>query len=367
MKIRDISFLDMAEMDNDLYFFCSLYNSLFKITKNNHVEWIGIYEGEELYQRDMFSKAVPYRDKIFFIPLTGRKIVAYDVINKEFSSIDLELSERESGFVQVEKNGDDLLLIPQNINTPFTIFNMDALYVKTIDEINRKIKDNVKLPDVHENFSFYCTVNEGDYLYLTVADTNVVIKYVWSTSEIDFIRLLPEIHLKNISKIGNDYWITLMENKILNWNPKDDCCELFDVPDVSCDTGYPYLSMCGLKDTFLLLAGREGVTWRISKDLKKWEKVKYPDGFGARTPDVLLFSGWSNYDKEKMLLYPRGANGILQYDISSGSVNVCEIKQYDVEIKKAEQYLVKEYWKKKQIICEGEMALSDYLYDISIV
>lgn len=367
MRIRDISFMDMSEINNELYFFCSSYNSLFKITENHHLEWIGACESEELYQKDLFSRAISYRSKIFFIPLTGKRIVAYDVMNKEFSAIDLELSEDKSGFIQVESRGADLLLIPQSINTPFVLFNMDTYSIKKIEEINKKIKERVKLPDIYENFSIYCTANEGDYIYVTIADTNVIAKYIWNTSDISFSNLNKDVHLKNISKIGENYWMTLKENKILKWNPQNDNCELFDVPDAQTGSEYPYLMMCGVEKGLLLIAGRTEITWKISDDIQNWEKVKYPDGFGTQIPGVLLFSGWTHYDKEKMLLYPRGANGILQYDISSGSVNVCEIKQYDVEIKKAEQYLVKEYWKKKQIICEGEMVLSDYLYDISIV
>lgn len=356
-------FFDAIEHNSYIFFSEISFNGLFRLKiGNKKVELLGRFPYENMWQEDLHRNVFMYNNQLYFIPHNGHGISIYNPNTKEFSFVEIVAKNSDlTRFAQCVTIGNDILLIPVNLNTPFGIFHLMTNTFEELQEVNYKIA-KIKTETNATFFSVYSTILIGTELYLAVYDTNIFLKINLETLKIKEMVLPQKIHLRCVNRINDDFWFTLAEHMILQWN-ENGTYKLHNIPGLDTESDFPYIQILSGGNELVLLSGREDKFYQFNPISANWKDLSagFPESFNREMKDSLLFMGYKIFDDNQLFLYPRAGNGILKYNFTSNKFFF-----YDIYQEKAcshhlkiewEQYILRSY----QIINERDFDIENFL------
>lgn len=357
-------FHDAVIHDGYMYFSETTFNGLFRVKEEGgEAEFLGRFPEEDPWQGDLHRALYLRENKIYFIPLNGRGISIYDIENNSFSMIWLVLNDNERArYCQTIDIDAGILLIPSRLNVPFAIFHLDSEKIEFHREINRRIMEKIAPSNEWEFFSAHGAIKDGDMLYLSVGDTNVVFSLSLKTWNVDMTILPMYARIRCMNKINDVFWFTLKEHSIIQWNPTTGSCNKHTIPGKTKDLNYPYLLLLKHGDNLLLLAGREDKIWEIDDKRIEWKDcTDYIDkSFQRDIQGSLLFLGY-HADNESLILFPRSGNGVLKKKASEDVFSFIPVKYDRVFVSELRREWIKYLVKNNQLHFERDLALEDFL------
>ncbi|MBR3624331.1 MAG: hypothetical protein IKN43_13400 [Selenomonadaceae bacterium] len=330
-------FMSVARHGGYVYFSETTFNGLFRYKEGeNEAEFLGRFPNEDLWQGDLHREVFVKGDKLYFIPMNGHGITVYDCVDGTFEMLKILGKEEEYvHFAQCVKLENEILLIPVDYGTPFTLFNIETEEIRTLPEIFEKIAKNIPLPVRYEVFPVHSTVLKDDILYLSVSSTNILLKLSLADYKVEKIVLPFEIHLRYMSFFDGVFYFTAQEHLIASWKEADNTGQIYEMPGEAEDPNYPYLKIERYNNNLYVIAGREDHFWKFNPTTGEWQDLlkKAPEEFERDLKGPLLFLGYS-INKNILKLYPRAGNGFLTFDIEKGAF---EFKQYLYDAKAGEE------------------------------
>lgn len=190
-----------CKIDEYIWFMHGEINALMKCNVDTgETHCVGMVAEEKLIGQYLYSNIIQYKEKLYLIPRTAKKIAVYDIGVGEFEYVD---DIEETDFRCSCLIGEYIYLIPTHCNKGILVFNVNTL------KIERTISMAMN-NEVCENIAGTNCVYDGRYLFIPTYDFNGVQGCVIRLDSIDdSIKLL----FKNV--MGRGFCsIALLRNKV---------------------------------------------------------------------------------------------------------------------------------------------------------
>lgn len=358
-------FMDVAHHRGYVYFSETRFNGLFRCKEgDNQAEFLGRFPGEEPWQGDLHRNVFASGEKLYFIPMNGHGISAYDCSKGTFYM--LRVPGAEDDYVCFDyciKSYQTLLLIPMNFGTPFVLFNLKTEQITILLNISMQIMSLLPLPARYEVFSVHSGVCVDGCLYLAVSSSNILLKISLDDYHVKKIILPIEIHLRYMSFIDGTFYFTAQEHLIAAWREYDNHYQIYEMPYEPVDFNYPYLKVERYKDNLYIVSGREDRFWKFTPHTGGWIDLfkKIPLGFEREFRGALLFLGYE-VKENKMILYPRAGNGMLVFDLENEEFSFKRVQYASKLAKFFHNDWVDMIFDSGLLFVEWDLALEDYIH-----
>ena len=298
------------------------------------------------------------------IPMNGHGISVYDCANDTFEMVEIPGAYKEYvHFDYCIEQGEKILLVPLNLDTPFVIFDLQSGGVNILPEISAQIARLVPLPARYEMFSVHCAVYDADYLYLAVSSTNILLKIFLEDYQVERKILPIDIHLRYMSRIDGCFYFTAQEHLIASWREEDNSGKIYNMPYEPVDVNYPYLKVVAYKENLYVISGREDRLWKLNPAAEEWTDLlkKAPVGFERDFRGPLLFLGYEQ-ERKWIRLYPRAGNGELLLDLEEEEFSLKSITYAAEPALNFHNDYVRTIFDTGILFFEWELLLSDYIW-----
>ena len=357
-------FMDAAFHDGYMYFSENRFNGLFRVKDGGHeAEFLQRFPNEDIWQTDLHRNVFLKGDKLFFIPHNGHGISVYDIAQGDFSFINITKESKMLHYAQCILNDNDILLIPAHRNTPFARLHLDTESVDILQDITDKV--NTLIPQSQDKFIFsaYSAIKNREILWLAVLDTNMLLRLSMEPLQVETVVIPVNIHLRFLNQIGNYFYCTLREHKVLIWSMATMSYRLHKIPGKILDRDYPYLQVIPCNESVLILSGREDHFWRFDPISAMWTDLAslFPSTFQRDIAGSLLFLGYTISKNGELILYPRAGNGVLKYDFEQGIFIHQKISRSDKAIDELHKIWNLYFICKGDVMNESNLYLSSFL------
>lgn len=212
---------DFVVADGKWWYSSCLFNGLFcQSMENGHIEFMGLFPDEDLYQGNLYRRVILINRELFFIPFQARHISIYHLDYMRFEIFDVPDMEKMGKYVSAEHIENRLYLFPA--------YAPKALYFDLYERKLAELREfNEKISKFSENniqkFYMAGTVKSGNYIYLLLKDTNRLIRYGYK-QEKDIVSIYSPVSedekLGAIAASGRGFYISMSgKEQILYWEP----------------------------------------------------------------------------------------------------------------------------------------------------
>lgn len=132
-----ISCHDFIEIGEYVYFSNWFYNGLFKVEiKTGKTFFLGSFEGEKLFEKNIHWKMMLKNDKIYFFPRRGYHMHIYHVFDKKMQAVEIRKKD-EKFFVigEVMLEDDCIIFFSEQENYPIKKLKLNTLEVSQVKDM----------------------------------------------------------------------------------------------------------------------------------------------------------------------------------------------------------------------------------------
>ncbi len=272
---------------SNIWFVSNQFNALFKLnSRTKEISYITSFFEEIFFTDSLYTQAIYYREKIYFIPCVAERIAVFDISKQSVEYIYLEKEINNYNVAIYGKNM--LLLFPVKYMKTCWTLNMDTFELKSFKLDFSGIDKNIFKG--RENLCFYGdnAIREDYCIYYMIYDSNIILKYNVLQNECTFIDLHDQISF--MAAYAGDNAINLLStdgNELCVFDGKANNSKGLTIktnPEYKdiCNDGRlkAYTSIKLLKDGSLLCLPTKGNELKIiSKDMQKhsmsidWENI----------------------------------------------------------------------------------------------
>ncbi|MBP5553348.1 MAG: hypothetical protein J6X94_00595 [Lachnospiraceae bacterium] len=365
-------FHDMIEFDEYIYYSESSFNGLFRYKKDETIaEFVDTFPDEDIWQWDLHRRIIRYEDGLFFIPLNGRGISIYHPYNNQFDFIDISKGDGQNvhfsdTIILDEKK---VLLVPQ-CDEDFMVVNLDKRTVERFDLIvnMREMCIDNKTHNEWPRFSTQSNCRIDDDIYIALYDTSYIYKITLDRKDINVIKLPCDKHIRGISGTDDSIWISFMEDVVAKYDVLSGNIELKEIPYMTENATYPYLSVLEYFNKVVIIPGREDKFILTNRKMDEWELLNFPAGYKREFGfgNTVLTLDYRIVETN-LYMYPRSSNGILIYDFINNSLDNRSINYKNEFTEYLNGKLAASYIKEDIIIESVDYKIIDFLMGVKFL
>lgn len=347
-----------------LYFSALNFNGLFRVKVGEEdAEFLGHFEQEELWQKDMHCRCIRVRDELYFIPVNGKGISIYNFMTGKQTFVEVS-NQVKRLFANAHAVGETILLIPFSTDVPFMVLDTISKTIDAQNHICSMLQDEAGVGDTML-FDLHSTVVFENSLFAVIFNTNIVMQIDLKNLHIVLHRLLTTCALRNIyMEKGKCYMTTLNNLAVVVWNYYTGEC--IDCLLKGEDKTFSYIAITRYNDRLLLLPDRAEHILELKDGQSEWkinEKI-IPSSFFRIKKKNSLFLGHIFYGEE-LLLLPRAGNGLIRISEKGSVLNniacndIVAQKAVNIKLSYAKKFESDEniIYEKKQKICLQDLIL----------
>lgn len=214
-----LSFYDVFDSGEDIWFSNNLYNGLFRYNiADKKTYFVSFFENEEKNQRGLHQRVVHNKGKLFFLPGLSKHIHVVDLKDCSMKSINVAehigtCADTSLSCVYLKDN--QLYVFPKDISK--LMYRMDLETMEITAEKDFSYEISVFLNQEEGKFCYKPYQKEG-IVWFPVLKTNKVLKYSINEKKFD----LYELEISNsiaIEEYNNSFWL-LVENgrSVYQWD-----------------------------------------------------------------------------------------------------------------------------------------------------
>lgn len=227
-----LSFYDVYDSGEDIWFSNNLYNGLFRYNiADKKTYFVSFFENEEKNQRGLHQKVVHYKGKLFFLPGLAKHIHVVDLRNCSMKSINVAEqigSYADASLSCVYMKDNWLYVFPKDISKQLYRMDLETLEITTEKGFKSEISNCLNQT---EGKFCYKPYQEDEMIWFPVLKTNKVLKYSIVGKKFE----LYELEISNaiaMEKYNNSFWL-LVENgrSVYQWDGENKEVKEYLLPD----------------------------------------------------------------------------------------------------------------------------------------
>lgn len=253
---------DYCIVGDSLWFVHGTINALMKYSINNHKLTVErILENENIWQDAAFCGVQYYRNKIFLIPASGRRILVYDLNKKEERIIWETNSKCKQLFRKSYVKGNVLYAIPRDYDY---ILEIDMLTETVIKKVNWKEVAAKKISKDSIKHIWAVSWNNDDILVLALEGSNLCLIYDMRIGLIKGYFVGTNDNVYSAVACAGEY-VFFWENKKRNIVK----VSLIDMSYEQYKTNYPNCMIYAIgKELFVIESVDTGEFWIMNTDVQ---------------------------------------------------------------------------------------------------
>lgn len=349
-------FLNMAE-DGEYWWFPGYWiNALFKMDKTSkQIQWVCDFKQEVTFREAVYSRVVPYRNLLFFLPQNSFHISVYDKIQSNIMTLDIECSNRCCGF------GTAGHVVEENFLYIFSVFpgclpvkvNMNTFSIEYIKEWATLVQE---LYTGEYKYFINSVVQMDNRIFLGIYGTNRIIEFMPENNSYREILSLESTY--EIGKIAGDGLSSLCVIPRL-----DGPIHVYNVSNGKMDRYWEhekdeYVNIYFTAKEILLIPRYGKVITIIDRKDRAVKRLEIPvdDLFLLDASDNRFFYTGMIKD-DNIFLYPYRSKGIVVIDRKKDTIQMLDVmidKDFSDEAV-IQKYLLHAYAVPDEIFCPFEL------------
>jgi hypothetical protein len=220
-----------CQVDKYIYFVPSNLNVLIKYnTKNGITEQIHSIPNVNQEKFALYSDVKNYKNKLFFTPMHGTKIIVYDMDKDEFEPIAIPYSSHWNcewgNFSKSYICGHNLYMIGYRYPAIIKL-NMDTYKCEQVLDLYPLFGQNKKNICIALD-----SILNGEDIYVVLQDMDKMVKYNIKTQESITYNIPNDSseHYKTVVFDGKYFWLTQNGYELAKWNEEEQKLEIFTHP-----------------------------------------------------------------------------------------------------------------------------------------
>lgn len=286
-----ISMHDFVKEQNVVYFFALNFNGLYCMRlPSRRLEFLGSVPGEKIYQRDLYGAIAQAGEKLYLAPRNGNKIAVFDLKKREFITFPLryEAEGLPFKFSRVLPFKGKLYFIPARYRY-LVVMDEETGEAEYIDEWIKMLE----IPDTYEGLIIgRGAFVRGEYLYMACMEDNILVKLHLVTSAAEQVRIGDgRFGFADMCPDADGKCVWFVQKKrpaILKWNERTKECVVYDkMPSGFTHGEIPFVSVLDNGDRITAVSYHAN----MSLDLDKASHVLRQAGWDKCGP-ARPFSRW---------------------------------------------------------------------------
>lgn len=218
----DLFFSDAEVIDNEIWFAADNINGLFKRNLiTGEVELLGMFPGEKLDGKFLYSCIDRYQDELIFTPFQAKNICVYNMKERKFHVLQLSASkkgENYSKFYTSVQEDNMIYMLPCRFEAVIR-YNVQEREIKVYDSIFKHLGKFTKYFGHPYAFKGACKV--GTKIYIASYSTNVIEEFDIVTEKATFF-MVPECDLGITHLLYEEgkFWIIGCNGNLIIWDRK---------------------------------------------------------------------------------------------------------------------------------------------------
>lgn len=196
---------------------CSFNSLLCQSLKNGRVEAVGFFPDERIEQKDLYRRVLLVHRELVFIPFYAENICVYHLDYKRFVNYKIPGMSKKPRYVSAIRKKDQIYIFPAYAEKAI-LFDVAKKKITELKEFNLQLSDLLK--QNQQKFYWCGTENIGEWVYLTIAESDRIIAYHIKDKKVFFKTIGGNKKLGSIAVHENGLYISIAgQNSILYWDP----------------------------------------------------------------------------------------------------------------------------------------------------
>lgn len=259
---------------------------------------------------------------LYFLPIFGQAIVAYELEKGKIRKIKLDKSRPLYSFTFSTRLKNNIWMFPLYSNQPLIKMNVQNKRIQYYENWNKDVSSRIHM----EKYSMSASTRVNNSVYTPVTGMPLIIETNLENGKVKIHKFASDCHFYICNSNGDDIYVTMTDCfHLLIWNTVTGEKEMINVEQNSKNVIEPYTKVLLLGEELLLFAWKSPQLAIVNLKSKKVQLLEYPQ-------DYVFFNGekegkfWGYYiNGKKIILYPRDANGLLSIDLETYKLEKIEI------------------------------------------
>ncbi|NBJ81069.1 hypothetical protein D5274_03675 [bacterium 1XD42-94] len=367
-----VSFFDIC-FDDNYGWFCDAYtNTLYKFNLSTRLIMVEAIiptkRGEPFFQYGFIAK---WKTLLILAPRSAKDILVYDILEKTFSSIKLEMGRTQDRdkynlFSGIQIYNNYAFLIPGRFSAIVRL-DLNTFEVKYFDSCIKNLKKSIKKYDDKKVLFARCNCVSEDKIILPCWQGNFIMEFKFGTGEFKLIEF-PEI----CGELSGGYvqnqelfFATKNDNFLFKSDLSGNVLEQIEIK-IEAEKGISFLTNFGSKAIVIPVFGRKIIQWnwdtKQSTEIMQLSDTKKKNSYaGQFFGEVDILSSVKD-EKENLWIYSIWGNEILKLDMNTGQAEkIAAILSENCAKKKLISYLknTKSMWGE-----DDSVSISDFCDDL---